>query len=370
MEIIVPDGGGIASTPAKSLAVPAAYAAVAMIADSVAALPWNSYRGNVPSDPVPPILRRPDPFSGLQRTRRQIATALLLDGNAYCYLTAPGRDGYPTVAIPIPRSEVTVKWNSTRTRPIYRWRGETLVENESIMHIRMLDAPGALRGLGPIEAARISVAGMIEGERLATDGYLNGGVPDGVVTVPGKLTEPEADQIRSGWDKRHAGKRGVAFLTGGMTWTSTRMSNADMQFLESREFSIRDVARLFRIPAALLNAVADGGGITYRNLEGVWTEYTRTAIEPIAERLEEAFSFLIPSTREIRHDYGRLLRADVQTRYNTYAIARQNGILTTNEIRTSEGLDPLPGGDRLDFRAPDTETASDPSIAEVDVDGI
>jgi HK97 family phage portal protein len=229
-----------------------------------------------------------------------------------------------------------------------------------------------LRGLGPVEATRVSVTGMIEGERLATDGYFNGGVPDGVVSVPGKLTEGEADAIRAGWDRRHAGKRGVAFLTGGMSWSSTRMSNADMQFLESREFSIRDVARMFRIPAALLNAVADGGGITYRNLEGVWTEYTRTAIEPIAERLEEAFSFLIPSTREIRHDYNRLLRADVQTRFNTYAIARQNGILTTNEIRAAEGLDPLDGGDRLDFRAPDDAATgtNEPKITEVDVDGI
>ncbi len=351
------------------MAVPAAYSSVNMIADSLAALPWNSYRGNVASSPVPPILRRPDPFSGVQTTRRQIVTSLLLHGDSFSYLTAPGRDGMPTVAIPIPNWEVSISWDESRTRPVYRWRGTVLEAGRSILHIKMMDLPGALYGIGPIEASRVSLTGAIEAERLSADGVVNGGVPDGVVSVPGKLSQEEADRIRAGWDVRHAGKRGVAFLTGGMNWTSTRMSNADMQFLESREFSIRDIARMFRIPAALLNAVSEGGGITYRNLEGVWTEYTRTAIEPIAERLEESFGFLIPATRTIRHNYTTLLRADVQTRYNTYAIARQNGILTTNEIRQSEGLDPLAGGDRLDFRAPEVDETVDAGISEVVVSG-
>lgn len=373
LTLTIPDGSGLIARPAASMAVPTMYAGVNMLADTLSSLPWNSYRGNVPSDPKPAILRRPDPFSNVQVSRRRITTMLLLHGNAYCYLTAPDRDGYPTVAIPIPNHEVYVFWDDTQTRPRYRWRGLELEANVGILHIKMMDAPGELLGLGPIQAARQSIGTMVAEEGKAAEAAASGGVPDGIVTVPGKLTAPEADIIRQGWDERHEGKRGVAFLTGGMMWTSTRLSNQDMQFLESREFGIRDVSRLLRIPAAMLNAVSEGGSITYRNLEGVWTEYQRTGVEPLAERLEESFGELLPSTREVRHDYSRLLRADVQTRFNTYAVARQNGIFTTNEVRELEGRDPLPGGDRLDFRAEEiieTETAADdPDIQEAMVNG-
>lgn len=367
LSLTIPSGGDVGAVPGTATAVPAVYQSVNMIADTLAILPWHSYVGNVPTEPNPPILRRPDPWRPVAVTRRQVSTMLLLHGNAFLYLTAPGRDGRPTVAIPIPNHEVTISWNSSRTRPVYRWRGVELEINVGISHIKMMDAPGALYGLGPVQAARVSLGTALKEEMQAYDAAVAGGVPDGVVSVPGKLTEPEADLIRNGWDARHEGKRGVAFLTGGMTWTSTRMSNQDLQFLEQREFSIRDVARMFRIPAAMLNAINDGGGITYRNLEGIYTEYTRTAIEPIAERLEEAFGELLPSTREIRFDYGRLLRADVQTRFNTYAVARQNGIYTTNEIRAEEGRDPLPGGDRLEFRTEEIDLSGDlgdPAIEE------
>jgi len=373
--ISIPDGAGLIGRPTASMAVPTMYAGVNMLSDTLSALPWNSYRGNVPADPPPPILRRPDPFTPVGVSRRQITTMLLLHGNAYCYLTAPDREGRPTVAIPIPNHEVVVYWDDTRTHARYRWRGFELEPNRGILHIKMMDAPGELLGLGPIQAARLSLSTMIAEESKAAEAATAGGVPDGIVSVPGKLTEPEADLIRKGWDERHEGKRGVAFLTGGMQWTSTRLSNQDMQFLESREYGIRDVSRLLRIPAAMLNAVSEGGSITYRNLEGVWTEYQRTGVEPLAERLEESFGELLPSTREIRHDYSRLLRADVQTRFNTYAVARQNGIYTTNEIREIEGRDPLPGGDRLDFRAEeivetvDGTTTNDPDIQEATVDG-
>lgn len=369
--IVPSSGAGLVGVPSRSMAVPTMYAGVNMLADTLSSLPWNSYRGNVAADPPPPILRRPDPFSSVQVTRRQIITTLLLHGNAYCYLTAPGRDGYPTVAIPISNHEVTVFWDDAGIRPRYRWRGLELEANKTILHIKMMQAPGDLLGLGPIQAARLSLSTMIAEEGKAAEAAATGGVPDGIVTVPGKMTEPEADLIRKGWDERHEGKRGVAFLTGGMMWTSTRLSNQDMQFLEQREYGIRDVSRLLRIPAAMLNAVADGGGITYRNLEGVWTEYTRTGVEPLAERLEESFGELLPSTREIRHDYSRLLRADVQTRFNTYAVARQNGIFTTNEIRAEEGRDPLDGGDRLDFREEIdvTETTGDSDIQEANING-
>ena len=373
ISLTVGDGSALASSPDRSLAVPAFYAGANMIIDAFAPIPWDAYRGNIPSDPVPPILRRPDPFEHVQATRRKLATSLLIHGNAYAYLTAPDRSGRPTVAIPIPAYEVNVSWNDSRTRPVYRWRGREMILNESILHMKMTEEPGWLLGLGPVAATRVALSASIEEQRQALEGAGNGGVPDGVVAVPGKLTKDEAELIRNQWDDQHKNKRGVAFLTGGMSWQSVRMSNADMQFLESREFGIRDIARMLRIPAALLNAQNDGSSLTYRNQEGVWTEFTRTAVEPIAERFEETFGELLPSTREIRHDYSRLLRADVQTRYNTYAIARQNGILTANEIRRNEGLDPLEGGDRLDFRVEEEietvtgSTTGDPDIQEANI---
>lgn len=345
--------------PETALGLATLNQGINMIADTVASLPRYAWRDLERVDPQPSIVRRPDPFNHVTVWRRQITTSLLLYGNAFAWLTAHDRSGRPTVAIPIPTAEVQISWNDQRTRPVYRWRGRELELDVEIMHIKATDITGSLYGIGAIQAVAETIGAGLEGEKLAGEFYSNGALPDGVVSVPSKLSQDEADRIRAGYNDRHAGKRGVAFLTGGMTFQATSIKASDMQFLEGRRFTAEEANRILRIPAALQNLQSGSGSLTYRNERSIYLEYVRLAIEPWTERLDAALELLLPSTIDVRTDFDRLLRSDPQTRWNTYALARQNEILTTNEIRILEGLDPLPDGDALDFNPEKTKATPD-----------
>jgi HK97 family phage portal protein len=285
---------------------------------------------------------------------------MLMRGNAFAWLTAPGRDGRPTVAIPIPMDEVHVSWNERRTRPVYRWRGQVLELGRDIAHFKYLDlGPEYLLGLGPIQAGATSIAGALGAERFAEAFYNSSGVPDGVLTAPGALTKAEADLIRDQWTSARAGERLTAVLPQGVTWEAITLNNADAQYIESRQFSVSDVARLFGIPGGKLGAVQSGSSLTYTNLESLQSQYATEAVKPVSEELESVFGEMLPATQEVRFDFLALIRADTATRYGVYETGLRAKILTVNEVRELEGRPPLPGGDEIQAPEPAPVTESE-----------
>ena len=339
-------GLAVATKPGLATGVPAVYAAVSMIARAVSVLPWESMNRNTGErvEPQPTIVRRPNPDTSIGDTREELLVSMLLWGEAFMYLDQPV-NGRPTVAIPIPNSAVRISWNKNQTRRRYWIGDDELILNKEIAHIPLLRYPGWKHGLGPIQAARVSVSGSLEAEGMAADQFGTGGPPvDGVVTVPGKLTKPEADLHREQWQES-AGGRGPAFLSGGMGFQTTNMSNVDLQFLESRNYGVLDIARLFNIPPTFLAAELQGSSITYSNQEQAYVNLMRQAYQPVADKLETAFEQWIPATQVLRTDFRALLRGDIRTRFDTYEIGTRIGILTPNEIRKAENLEPLAGGD-------------------------
>jgi len=362
----------VAANPETAMAVPAVYRAVAMIAGSVATMPWASWwpDRNVLVDRQPSILRQPDPFQPTAETLRQLASAMLLYGEAFAWLTAPNSDGYPTSAIPLDNREVSVEWNEARTRARYFWRKQELFQYRTILHLKYFTTPGTLHGLGPIQMARQSVYGGILSDKMATDYYTSGGIVDGVLEAPNKMTSTEADRLAKTWQAGQGGKRGVPVLEGGMTFRQTTMNNADAQFIEGRNFTVQDIGRLFGIPAPLLNASMPGSSLQYRNQEGIATEYATFAVQPVTEVLEAGFGMLIPHTQQVRFNFTQLLRSDSRTRYEVYTSGIAAGILTVNEVRRLEGLAPVPGGGDIPETGEIDEgggEAQQPVPAQVDV---
>lgn len=354
-------GSIVAGKPQTSLAVPAVYGAVRMISNAVSMMPWQArdIRSDRPVDRQPAIVRRPDPGNPVSITKQSIISALLLHGESFVFLTGHTRDGHPTIGIPIDNSSVTIRWNPNRTRPIYEINGSEVTLWRDLLHIKFLGSSGDLHGLGPIQMARVSMAGAVAAESMATEQWTSGGPPiDGVVTVPGKLTKDEADLHRSQWGALGT-TRGPAFLSGGMAFQGTRLSNMDLQFLESRNYSVLDVCRLFGIPPKFLMAELGGSSLSYANNQESYVDLIRNAYQPVADLLEVSFGEAIPSTQYVDTDFSTLLRADIRTRFDTYSIAAAQGILTINEIRKIERLDPLTGGDAVPTTQPETVEALD-----------
>jgi len=320
-----------------------------MISNAVGSLPWAARHksDDRPVDRQPAIIRRPDPDNPISITKEQILTPLLLHGEAFVFLTGHTREGHPTIGIPIANGSVTIRWNEARTRPVYTIGNREVRLWKDLLHIKYISEAGALHGIGPIQAARIAVTGSLHAERMATEQWTSGGPPiDGIVTVPGKLTKDEADIHRTQWAAQGS-NRGPRFLSGGMDFKGTRLSNMDLQFLESRNYGVLDICRLYGIPPKFLMAELGGSSLSYANNQESYVDLIRNAYQPVADKMEVAFGEAIPSTQFVDTDFASLFRADVRTRFDTYAIARSQGILTVNEIRERERLAPIAGGDTI-----------------------
>ena len=121
----------------------------------------------------------------------------------------------------------------------------------------------------------------------------------------------------------------------------------DAQFIEQRRFSLEEIARIFRVP---LHMVGDLSRATFSNIEHQSIEFVTHTIRPWAVRLEQSINnnLFFPSeigTFYSEHSLDALLRGDVASRYAAYAIGRQWGWLSANDVRERENLNPIESGD-------------------------
>ncbi len=137
-------------------------------------------------------------------------------------------------------------------------------------------------------------------------------------------------------------------LTGGLTASKLGLTAVESQFIESRQFQLADIARIFRIPDVLLG-ISAGKTATFASAEQFFLSYVKYTLSPWCARIEQSITrdLLAPSETDYfaKHDLDSLTRADLSTRYTAHAAGITAGFLTRNEARTMENLPTLPGLD-------------------------
>lgn len=343
-------------TPATAVGSTAVWAAVRIISESIATLPLRVYeRGTdgrtiATQHPLYPILHdRPNPRQTAVEYREQQLASLLLWGNAYTWIDR-WPSGRPRNLWPLRPDRVTVKVDvATETDPVPSLvyvvsthdGGQRVYAADDILHVRGLSSDG-LMGLSPIAVHRDAV-GLEQAEReFAGRFFGNNGRPGGVLKVAGRLSNDAAVRLKQSWETAHRGLENahrVAVLEEGIEWQSMGMPLQDAQFVEQRRFSIEEIARIFRVP---LHLMGDLQRATYSNIEHQSIEFVVHTIRPWCVRLEQAYATLLyPSERQalyVEHAVDALLRGDIKSRYDAYAVGRQWGWLSVNEIRALENL--------------------------------
>ena len=168
---------------------------------------------------------------------------------------------------------------------------------------------------------------------------------------PGVLKNP--DKVRDSWNKLFRGSGNahqIAVLEEGLKYQPIGISPEQAQFLETRKFQIDEIARIFRVPPHM---VGDLEKSSFSNIEQQSLEFVKYTLEPWLMRWEQGMARRLFSEREkkeffIRFNVEGLLRGDYESRMNGYAVARQNGWMSANDIRELENLDRIPadaGGD-------------------------
>ncbi len=345
----------------------AVYACVRILAESIAGLPLHvyAYRGDgrerVPGHPLFTILHdAPNPEMTSFVFRETLMVHLLLWGNAYAQILRD-RAGRVAGLYPLLPNRMSVNRDDdgrlyytyqrvTDENPNFSKSGEVTLSSEDVLHIPGLGFDGLI-GYSPIAMARNAVGMTLACEEYGASFFANGARPGGVLQHPGVLKDPA--KLRESWQAVYGGAANtgkVAVLEEGMTYQQIGIPPEEAQFLETRKFQVNEIARLYRIPPHM---VGDLDKSSFSNIEQQSLEFVKYTLNPWVVRWEQALqkSLLLPEERKryfIRFNVDGLLRGDYQSRMQGYAVGRQNGWLSANDIREMEDMNPIPadeGGD-------------------------
>lgn len=346
------------------------YACVRLITNSIAGLPFKAYRdvGGAPVEiTAPDWVNRPNPNPNITRIQHigQVVTSLLIDGNAFVRFVPDVVSA--EFAIVLDPRKVTIRGTDLDTR--YILPDGTALTPAEMIHIPLVTLPGETRGLNPIELLREGIGLGIAMEKHGSAYFGNGAVLSGLIEFPvGVNPSPEdISNLKEQFRAKHVGTRkahAVGALTGGATFKPMAVSNIDSQFLDGRKFTVEDIAsRGFGIPPHKVGS-QQPGAVSYASIEQRAIDYREAAVEPVANRVEVSYSRALPGpSTYFRFTLDKVVRADIKTRYESYATALGSKFLKVDEVRALEERAPFgeaAGGGFLETpnnNPPDTQGA-------------
>ena len=361
-------------TPDVALGITAVKACVQVLCDNVASLPVPIYRrldgGGKERATEHPLYRilheEPNPWMTPYQLKETLMGHLLLWGNAFANIERRS-DGQARYLWPLRPDGVERIGRSQSGELRYLYRVPTnnptgsllddtakpgdLVEipQRNMLHIRGLSSNGVI-GYSPISLHREALGLALAAEEYGARFYGNDARPGGILKTAGKLGETAAANLKRSWNEAHQGltqSHRVAVLEDGVEWQAIGVPPEDAQFLETRNFQITEISRIFRVPP---HKISDLNRATYSNVDKQEQMFMIDSLRPWLVRWEGQITkdLILPADRP-RYFAEFLMeaqwRADIKTRYDAYAKGKQWGWLSTNDIREFENMNPVEGGD-------------------------
>ena len=352
-------------TERTAMQVTAVYACVRILAEAIASLPLNVYqyrtdgsKEKIYSHSLYRLLHdEPNPEMTSFVFRETMMSHLLLWGNAYAQIIRNGR-GEVTALYPLLPNKMDVKRDAagqlvyTYTRNADEAGAnqkfeQVVLQKDDVLHIPGLGFDGLI-GYSPIAMAKNAIGIAIATEEYGATFFANGATPGGILEHPGVVKDPE--RLRKSWQAQFTGRKAhsVAVLEEGMTYKQMGIPPNEAQFLETRKFQINEIARIFRVPPHM---VGDLEKSSFSNIEEMGLNFVIYTLNPWIVRWEQSLrqALLLPAEKEkifFRFNVDGLLRGNYQGRMNGYAIGIQNGFMSPNDVRSLEGMDPIPDGDK------------------------
>ncbi|MGD6992163.1 phage portal protein [Sutcliffiella horikoshii] len=205
----------------------------------------------------------------------------------------------------------------------------------------------------PITVARETIGIIRSQEKFLGSYYQNGTLARGVIKVPTTLNKEAKEKVREEFQKMNAGMQNaskVAVLDEGFDYQNITIPLGDSEFIASQNFSLRQICRIYGIPPHM---VGDLERSTFNNIEQMSMDFVLNTLQPICVSIEEEMDYKIFNKQEqqkgyyVKFNLTSALRADSKSRAEYMQLMIRNGLLTTNEGRKLEDLEPIKDGDRL-----------------------
>ncbi len=342
------------STALKSTAV---FACVRIISEALACFPWFLYerteggKQRAGTHPLYDLLKTaPNPEISAYQFKQMIGTHGSTWGNFYAQIEF-NNGGYPIGLWPLLPSQMTLSRDASGELS-YRYNhtdGPHYFKQHQIFHIKPLSLNGII-GLSPIRYSREAIGLGLAEEEFGARFFGNGTNLGGTVSTDKTLSDTAYKHLKESIAEKYSGlskSQLVMILEEGLKFEKFGIPPEDAQFLQSRKFQLEEIARIFRVPLHLLQNLDKA---TFSNIEHQSLEFIMYTMAPWISNVEQEADRKLLTPTERKRFYTKflvesLLRGDIKTRYEAYAIARQWGWLSVNDIRELEDHNRIEGGD-------------------------
>ena len=350
-------------TEDSAMRLSAVYACVRILSESIASLPLKIYKydssGSKKVAYDHPLYRVLHDISNNEQSafefRETISAHLNLWGNAYIKKIMNNK-GQIIELVPIPPWKIMLLYDYSKPLGFQKrfyvtedTGGQKVYFEDEILHVKGLSLNGK-EGLSPIAYARESIGLGLAAEQFGSQYFGQGTNVGGALESPNALSDAAYERLkadllakRQGLENSHS----LIILEEGLKYSKTVIPPEDSQFIETRKFQLNEIARIFRVPPHM---IADLDKATFSNIEHQGIQFVVHTLRPWLVRIEQAIfkQLLTPEEQRnyfVEFNVDGLLRGDFKTRQEGYAIARQNGWMSANDIRNLENLDPVEDGD-------------------------
>lgn len=345
---------GTVVTESSALHASTVYACVSLVAETIATLPFHVFRRLENGGAERAVAHRayrllhdePNPDMSSVSFWECLVGWLELWGNAYAQIVADTL-GQPVALWPLRADRMGVERRDGRL--VYRYRvGAEIVELDarSVLHLRLLSTDG-VTGLSRVQLAALAIGQEMSAQAYGERLFWNNSRPGGIISVQGQLSPEAGERIKAVWESAHRGPNNagrVAVLQEGATWQSVGMPPQDAQWIEARKLNKTEICGIYHVPP---HKIGDLERATFANIEEQNIDWAVTGIRPRARRIEAEVQRQLLSGGEYYAllALDGLLRGNTQTRHQTYALGRQWGYYSVNDVRQLEDLNPVDNGD-------------------------
>lgn len=343
-------------TPEVALQVGTVYACVDLVASTVASLPLFVYtnengKRELARDSWLWFVLHDSPNKHMTSMEfwRAMVLQLMLRGNAFAILNR-GEYGDVQSMYPVASDQMEVARDGNELVYTYtRDNEQTVYKQDDVLHLKGLG--NGIIGLSKLDFMRTSTTEALHAQETANNLFGNANKPSGILTVEHVLNKDQRNQIKTQFASMREGKAsGLFILEADMKYSQLTLTPAETQLLETRKYSVAEIARWFGVPPVLISG--DSNTTWGSGIEQIIEGFHRFTIRPLLVSIEQSLAKNVLTSEQrrkftVEFNLDALLRSSESARYEIYAKATQNGLMTRNEVRQLENLEPIEGGDEL-----------------------
>lgn len=350
-------------THATALQSSVVYACVRVIASAIGALPLDLFRRlpngdkeKLPGHPLFDVVHhQSNEEQTAQEFRESATTHALLRGTHFSEII-PGARGAIDQLIPLfpdYTKPIKLRDNSGRTMTMIETSppGEPrrrLARSEVFVFRGLGIGADPILGLDPIHCEANAIGARLASQDYGARFFRNDARPHFVIQHPNYFETPkDREDFINAWQEAQGGANRfkTAVLEYGMEAKELSMTNDQAQFLETQKYGDVDICRIFAVQPHKIGIMDRA---TFSNIEQQSIEYVVDTLMPWLVRWHQSIRRDLLLERDVfaEHNISALLRGDIVSRFKAYAIARNWGWASANDIRRKENENSIgPDGD-------------------------